>query len=149
MSEDNLQGDTGDDDRRQEPASVGTQGIPEEKQSWNSEGALYLLDQINQGQDQLVQQINDLPDELTAEDGQHSPETPAGPALTPQTDASQNARTDQFIAFVKSSAIGGVALLTLFTSLYVQGVISINVAAPAAAILVITVVGFAGTWYDL
>jgi len=70
--------------------------------------------------------------------------TPSG-----KESALPQARTDQFIRFVKSSALGGIILALLFGSLYVQNAISASIAGPIIAILVLITAGFIGTWYDL
>jgi hypothetical protein len=147
MSESNPQGNSNDNNEEPRTGTIDPREIPEESQDWNSEGALYLLDQISQGQNQLAQQINDLPDELVTEneEGDRSVIDQA----TFQDTADHNSQTKQFAAFVKSSAIGGVVLLSLFASLFVQGAVSINVAVPAMALLLIIVIGFVGTWYDI
>ena len=65
-----------------------------------------------------------------------------------QGSAVDNEQRKQFKKFVRSSTLGGIALLILFSSLFAQGAVSAAVAVPVLALLVIIIVGFGGAWYD-
>jgi len=65
-----------------------------------------------------------------------------------QGSADRNERGEQFKRFVRSSTLGGIALLVLFGSLFAQGAVSAAIAVPVLALLVIIIAGFGGAWHD-